>query len=304
MVAAGASPAAARKGRVRTATLVGMRTGAILLVGGRSTRMGRAKAGLDWHGEPLAARVARVLRRAVCGGPLVAVCAPDQELPTLPEGIDIAADPTPGEGPLRGISVGLTRLADRADIAFVSSVDAPLLHARFIHAVMTSLGDANDAAVPVAHEHRHPLAAAYRVSLAPLLDELLADGERRPGVLLARVRTRFLDEDDLRAASGLGLVDPTLSALRNVNTPEEYDEVRALPAPMVEIDVFGTLRQRSSAIHLTAPAFRLEQAVEAAGLALDGHVVAAINGEQIVSDGAYPLGPGDRVSLISADGGG
>jgi molybdopterin-guanine dinucleotide biosynthesis protein A len=281
-----------------------MRTGAILLVGGRSSRMGRPKAGLDWHGEPLAARVARVLRRAVGDGPVVAVCAPGQELPALPEGVEIASDPIAGEGPLRGLGVGLAQLAGRAEIAFVSSVDAPLLHARFIDAVIGSLADEHDAAVPVAHEHRHPLSAAYRVSLAPLLDELLAAGERRPGVLLARVRTRFLDEDELRAAAGLGRVDPALSALRNVNTPEDYEEVRALPPPTVEIDVFGTLRQRSSKVHLTTRAFRLEQAVAAAGLALDGHVVAAINGEQIVSDGAYPLGPGDRVALISADGGG
>jgi molybdopterin-guanine dinucleotide biosynthesis protein A len=279
-----------------------MRTGAILLVGGRSTRMGRPKAGLDWHGEPLAARVARVLARAAGDGPVVAVCAPGQDVPTLPEGIELAEDPTSGDGPLRGIAVGLAQLAGRADVAYVSSVDAPLLHARFIAAVLDSLGD-HDVAVPVAHEHRHPLAAAYRVALGPLVDELLGGGERRPGVLFSRVRTRFLAEDELLAGT-LGRVDPALSALRNVNTPEEYDEVLALPPPEVEIDVFGALRRRSTQVHLETRAFRLHDAVEASGLALDGHVVAAINGEQIVTDGAYPLGPGDRIALIAADAGG
>jgi molybdopterin-guanine dinucleotide biosynthesis protein A len=30
-----------------------VQAGAILLAGGRSTRMGHSKASLDWHGEPL-----------------------------------------------------------------------------------------------------------------------------------------------------------------------------------------------------------------------------------------------------------
>ena len=103
----------------------GMRAGAILLVGGRSTRMGRAKATLDWHGEPLAARVARVLARAVGDGPVVAVAAPGQELPPLPAGVMLASDPSEGAGPLQGLAVGLAALRAHADVAFASSVRRP-----------------------------------------------------------------------------------------------------------------------------------------------------------------------------------
>lgn len=281
-----------------------MQPGAILLVGGRSTRMGRPKALLDWHGEPLAARVARVLQRSVDGGPVVAVSAPGQELPLLPDDVEVRADPSEGEGPLRGIAVGLAALEGRADVAFVSSVDAPLLHARFVAAVLAAVTDEVDAAVPLARGHRQPLAAAYRTALLPLLDELLESGERRPGQLLARVRTRFLDAEALLGSAGLRAADPHLDALRNVNTPEELAEVRALPAPEVTIQVHGALRRRSAGASTTARAFRLADAVEIAGLTLDGHVVAAINGEQIVSDPQFPLGSGDLVTLISADAGG
>src|SRR5262245_10699824 len=174
-----------------------MRAGAILLVGGRSSRMGRAKAALDWHGEPLAARVARVLARSVGDGPVVAVAAPGQELPPLPDGVALAFDPAEGAGPLQALAVGLAALAGRADVAFASSVDAPLLHARFVRAVLGALGDGCDAAVPVAHGHRQPLAAAYRTGLAPVADDLLAAGEHGLGALLAAGRTRFLDEGQL-----------------------------------------------------------------------------------------------------------
>ncbi len=271
-------------------------TGAILLVGGRSTRMGTAKAALDWHGEPLACRVARVLARAVADGPVVAVGAPGQQLPAMSAGVEVIADPAEGDGPLRGLAAGLAHLSGRADVAYVSSVDAPLLHARFVAAVLAGLGD-HDAAVPIAHGHRHPLAAAYRLTVLPLFDRLLAEGERRLAVALAQVRTRLLDETALRTSAGLGQVDPLLDALRNVNTPDEYEQVRALLSPEVTIEVAGAPGRRAS---FAARASRLGEAVVAAGLALDGHVVATIDGGPPVTDPWYPLGPGDRVALATA----
>ena len=279
-----------------------MRAGAILLVGGRSSRMGRSKAALDWHGEPLAARIARVLARAVDDGPVVVVAAPGQDLPALPAGVELAFDPAEGAGPLQGLAVGLGALRGRADVAFASSVDAPLLHPRFVRAVVGALGDEDDAAVPVAHGHRQPLGAAYRVEVGTLADRLLAGGEHGLGVLLAGARTRFLDEDELRGREGLGALDPDLDALRNVNTPADYEQARRHPWPAVAVEVSGALRERATAPRLTAPALRLEHAVAAAGLELDDRVAAAIDGEPVVPDRRYPLGPGDHVALATAGG--
>jgi molybdopterin-guanine dinucleotide biosynthesis protein A len=274
-----------------------MRTGAILLVGGRSSRMGRPKAGLDWHGEPLAARLARVLARAVGEGPVVAVRVPGQDLPALPEHVDVVADPVDGEGPLRAVATGLAALRGRAEVAFVSSVDAPFLHARFVAALLAAVGADDDAAVPVAQGRPHPLAAAYRVALLPVVDDLLANGERRAGALLDHVEARFLDETALLATGGLREADPALVALRNVNTPGEYDAAVAVVPPRVTIELLGALVRDPGDARLETHASRLEQAYAAAGLAIDGRVVAAVNGEQIAADPWYPLAPGDRISL-------
>jgi molybdopterin-guanine dinucleotide biosynthesis protein A len=262
-----------------------------LLVGGRSTRMGRPKAVLDWHGEPLAARLTRVLARAVGDGQVVAVRAPGQDLPDLPLGVEVVVDPSEGDGPLRGLATGLAALQERAEIAFASSVDAPFLHARFVTALLAAIGPDDDAVVPVVHGQRHPLAAVYRVTVLPLADDLLATGERRLGVLLDRLRTRFLDEDELRTA------DADLQALRNVNTRDEYTDACSIALPRVTIGVPG------GAARIDAHASRLAEAFAAAGLAFDGRVAVTIDGEQIVSDPWYPLAPGDRVSLIAPHGG-
>ncbi len=280
-----------------------MRAGALLLVGGRSTRMGRPKAGLDWHGEPLAARLTRVLARAVGNGQVVAVRAPGQELPDLPHHVEVVADPTEGDGPLRGLAIGLAAVQARADVAFVSSVDAPFLDARFVTALLAAAGADDDAVVPVVHGRRHPLAAVYRITALPLVDDLLATGERRLGVLLDRLRTRFMDENELQATAGLGEADPDLNALRNINTHDEYADACAFELPRVTIEVLGAGRRRADGARIETHASRLEQAFAAAGLAFDVHVSVAIDGEQIVSDPWYPLSTGDRILLIAPHGG-
>ena len=66
---------------------------AILLLGGRSTRMGSAKADLVWRGLPLAVHMAGILQQATTC-PIVAVAAPDQTVPALPSGVELVRDRT------------------------------------------------------------------------------------------------------------------------------------------------------------------------------------------------------------------
>ncbi|HEV2753369.1 MAG TPA: NTP transferase domain-containing protein, partial [Solirubrobacteraceae bacterium] len=67
------------------------RIAGIVLAGGRSTRMGAAKAALEWHGSTLLRRVAGLVARGV-DGPVVVVRAPGQALPALPATIELADD--------------------------------------------------------------------------------------------------------------------------------------------------------------------------------------------------------------------
>lgn len=195
--------------------------GAILLLGGRSSRMGTAKADLDWQGSPLAAHIAGVLRAAVAG-PVIAVAAPDQDVPPLPDGVELVRDRVADEGPLRGIEAGLLALGDRAEAVFVASVDTPLLHPVFVAALLNAFDPADDLLVPAAQGFRHPLTAVWRASLLPVVRAALDEGVAGPGYLLDRVRTRLLDEAALLALPGVAAADPRLDSLRNANTPEEF----------------------------------------------------------------------------------
>ncbi len=193
----------------------------IVLAGGQSSRMGAPKAWLDWHGTPLLARTVAVLADAV-DGPLLVVRAAGQELPELPAGTEVVDDPVPDLGPLPAIGVGLAAVGDRRDAAFVAAVDLPLLCPAFVTCVLGALGTDDDVALPVAHGHHQPLAAAYRTALSGAIAELTADGEGRPPSLFARCRVQRLSEDVLRADPELARRDPGLESLTNVNTPDEY----------------------------------------------------------------------------------
>ncbi|WP_433503726.1 molybdenum cofactor guanylyltransferase [Pseudonocardia halophobica] len=207
-------------GRVRPVAAAG-----IVLAGGRSSRMGRSKAWLDWDGTTLLDRVCAVVGAAL-DGPVVVVRAPGQELPPLPDGVETAEDPVEGRGPLQGIAVGLAAVETRAEIAFVASVDLPFLHEAYVRRVLDLLGE-HAVLLPVARGHHQPLAAAYRTSLAPVVAELIAEGRSRPPDLFAAVDVHRADEAELLADPALREHDPELRALVNVNTPEEYASARA-----------------------------------------------------------------------------
>jgi len=260
--------------------------------------MGRPKAALEWHGSTLLRRVVGVLRRSV-DGPVVVVRAPGQELPSLPAGVELVDDHVEGAGPLVGILAGLRAVGERAEVAYVSSTDAPGLAPAFVRRVLAGVDDGVDVALPDALGHRQPLAAAYRTSLAPVVERLVAEGRLRPAFLFDAVRVRVLRDDDLAAA------DPGLGSLRNLNEPADYDAARAEPAPAVRVDRYGTLRPAGSPpAGVEVRAATLGAACAAVGVALDGHVVAALNGDHMVRDPDVPLVAGDVVSLMTADAGG
>ena len=256
----------------------------IVLVGGRSTRMGRAKADLEWHGSTLAYRVVSLLQRSVTG-PVVVVGAPDQVLPMLPDQIEVVTDRVIGQGPLQGIAVGLAQVGSRSAVAFVASTDLPLLHPAFVRRVLRETDDPDiDVALPVLHGYRQPLAAAYRTSLAPHIERLLADGVRWMPVLFEQCRVARLDASALLVDPALARVDPELDSVLNINDPDGYAAARARPAPLVRVG--GQLGNCAD----------LAGAAQLAGVR-PGAGPVVVNGRSVAYRGEFPLVAGDEVSF-------
>ena len=175
--------------------------------------MGEPKALIDWGGVPLVVRVAGVVAQAAA--PVVVVAAPGQELPPLPEGVELARDAVADRGPLEGLAAGMRAIGGRATAAFTCGADMPLLSAEAVGQLAVSLTANWDAVVVTDDRGDQPLGAVYRLSLLGLVEELLESGERRLGLVAERARTRRIEARP-----------ELLAALRSVNTPEELAAAR------------------------------------------------------------------------------
>jgi molybdopterin-guanine dinucleotide biosynthesis protein A len=182
---------------------------AIVLAGGKSSRMGSPKCLLRFDGEPLIAHLVRRLRRLFAE--VIVVAAPEQEIPPL--AVKIVRDEVPFQGPVGGMYYGLQ--AASAEICFVTSCDVPFLNLPTIEFLLATLGAA-DVAVPHWDGRLQPLFAVYRRSVLPFLKQQLAAGELRSTLLYEKVATRIVSAAELSGADPQGL------SFININLPEDY----------------------------------------------------------------------------------
>jgi molybdenum cofactor guanylyltransferase len=272
--------------------------GAIVLAGGKSSRMGSPKAALDWHGSTLLRRVTGLAQRTV-DGPVVVVRAPGQELPELHPSIEVVSDAREGRGPLQGLAAGLFAIADRAEVAYVSSTDVPLLHPAFIRRVIGGFSAEIDVVLPEIHGFWQPLSAAYRTSLLSEVEGLVATDKLRPAFLFERCRVLRFDEAAMLRDAKLAALDPGLDSVRNLNEPGDYAQACSLPAPVIEVRRYDGLAVNGAPRSQRVAAWTLGELAHAIDLALDGHVAAALNGDRVTSDPELPLTAGDTVGFMS-----
>lgn len=200
-----------------------MQLAAIILAGGRSTRMGRPKESLPFAGQSLLARTCQTL--AACASPIVVVARDaQQELPAVPPTVHRTHDAVLDQGPLVGLAAGMQWLLTHgglteADATFATACDHPFLTAHAVRALAGELG-ADDIVMPRAAGCMQPLCAIYRLSVLATIGRLQLAGITSPRSLASAARVRILDEAHLRQ------IDPELRFLRSIDTPDDYDAAR------------------------------------------------------------------------------
>jgi molybdopterin-guanine dinucleotide biosynthesis protein A len=188
-----------------------VRIEAVILAGGQSRRMGADKAVLDWQGEGLAARTARLLLEA--GHPVTILGgAPIPGTRHMP-------DEREHEGPL----AALAGFRPEREAVFAAACDLPLFDARLVQVLSPFLEDA-EAAVPLLEGRLQPLAALYRSSAWSALRAARKERKGSAMAWLDRLRVRQVTEDEW----AVGGVSPY--ALRGANTPEELRYLQKLAA--------------------------------------------------------------------------
>jgi len=295
---------------------------AIILAGGKSSRMGSAKALLEFDGEPLIVHLVRQLGQWF--DDVVVVAAPEQELPPL--AATVARDEVAYQGPVGGIYYGLK--AARGEACFVTSCDVAFLNAPLIAHFVELISD-HDVVVPYWEERFQPLHAVYRRSVLPLLAGQLERGELRPIYLFDKVRSLKITADEMRR------FDPDGLSFLNMNTPDDYaaalirwaqlkrsSNPLALGAIACTVELFGAARllAKTKEIALSLPQgatvaqvyaalaeklpVLIDRVITSDGNSLVRGYACNVNGLNFVRGPTATVNSGDKIFILSADAGG
>lgn len=167
----------------------------VVLAGGRSTRLGTDKAGLEVDGEPLVTRVGAVLA-SICEEVLIA-SGDGTRLGGLPW--RQIADVVPDAGPLAGIVAALE--VATTPLVAVAAVDLPFADPEVFVALMTAW-NGEVAVVPEVGGRIQPLHAVWARKAAVALRAALEDGDRSPSALALRLGARVVPAVELPGAAG------------------------------------------------------------------------------------------------------
>jgi molybdopterin-guanine dinucleotide biosynthesis protein A len=182
---------------------------AFVLAGGKSTRMGRDKAFVEFEGRTLLARALDVARSVT--SEVWIVGSREKFAPFAPVVEDVFSEC----GPLAGIHAALQ--SSRSKLNLMLSVDTPFITSKLLQYLISQARASQEAqvVVPRANGRPQPLCAIYRGEFYKVAEKALNTGRNKIGALFDEVRTKVIEENELDTAgfsSGM---------FRNLNTPEE-----------------------------------------------------------------------------------
>ena len=193
---------------------------AAILIGGQATRFGgQDKGALIVEGRPIVDRQIRELSQVTDDILIVGQRAspmPSAGTPAII--IRHVADGARRQGPLAGLDAALFH--GRDDVVLVVACDMPFITADLLAHLLSRVGGA-DAVVPKTDRGYHPLCAVYTRACQPAIRRRLAAGQLAVRRLLDDVRVQVVEASEIEAFG-----DPR-RLLANVNTPAEYEALRA-----------------------------------------------------------------------------
>lgn len=179
------------------------RVSAIILAGGRSSRMGKCKAELPWKGTTLIQYQVNKLRALGISDIIIS------GYPKPVEGTRFVADKYPLKGPLGGIHAGL--LAAENAHCLVVSIDTPLVPSETLSELIHAhVSNANNITILAHGKEIEPLMGVYERWLGAAAEQILQSENTSVRVLFRKVgfsKLQYTGDERL---------------LCDCNTPTEY----------------------------------------------------------------------------------
>lgn len=188
---------------------------ALILAGGKSSRMGRDKALIDYQGKPLLTRVCQVAA-GCCSSVYVLTSWPVRYQNIVSEQVHFLPESEPGQGPLVALADGLTQID--AEWVLLLACDLPQLQPEILQNWLTQLTEVSQsilAVVPSQESGWEPLCGFYRQAALTELKRFIQQGGRSFQTWLTQVPVQ-----------ALSLEGTTMKMLFNCNTPEDLQALK------------------------------------------------------------------------------
>ncbi len=192
--------------------------GAIILAGGKSSRMQSNKVFLKIKGEPLVKHVVRVTSR-ISNHIILAIGKHDREenyASILPKSVKITRDKTEKKAALYGMITGLETI--ETDYAVILAVDTPFININVIKQLQIE-AQGFDVAIPVwPNGNIEPLYAVYNVATTIwAFKKAVEEGENRIKDVINKLKhINYVPVEKFKD------LDANLNCFFNINTPKDF----------------------------------------------------------------------------------
>jgi molybdopterin-guanine dinucleotide biosynthesis protein A len=197
---------------------------AIVLGGGRSSRIGRDKGQLKLDDRSLFEIVSAKL--TLIFDKIVVVTNTPESFDAYKE-FQIVTDEIPFQGPLGGILAGLS--ASPREYNLVIAYDMPFLNLDLIEFLFTQASSA-DVVIPCSEKGIEPLFAVYSRNCIPAIRDKMRSGEKRVISFFDEVKVKYVAKEVIEA------IDPGYLSFFNVNTEQDWERAKKIHRSLEDQD--------------------------------------------------------------------
>jgi molybdopterin-guanine dinucleotide biosynthesis protein A len=186
-------------------------TTAVILTGGKSSRMGSDKALLQLAGRPLLRHAIELAGAVTENVKIVGDPAKYAAFGT------VVADLYHDSGPLGGIHAALA--STNSDLNVILATDLPFVEPEFLRYLLAIAKETTAlVTVPQVGRYFEPLCAVYRKEFAEIAAAALNRNKNKVDALFTEPATRVVNEEEITVAGF------SSAMFRNLNTPEEWQQ--------------------------------------------------------------------------------
>lgn len=187
--------------------MVKLKIGAIILAGGKSSRMGNDKGLSLLNEKPMVAHVITTIRQITDD---VIIISNQEDYNSF--GLPVYEDMIKESGPLAGIYTGLHH--SKNDKNIVLSCDVPFVSVELLNFLIKN-SEGFDVTIPVKNNKPHQVIGIYNKKCIAVFKKELENNQRKMKVALEKVKLNVVDANSFDEKEFI-----------NVNTPQELKEIQ------------------------------------------------------------------------------